>query len=309
MSRVAIIDMGTNTFNLLVVDVPHTGGYEILHSDKISVKLGEGGINQKLITPQAFQRGLDAVDAHKQTAVQYGAEHIYAFATSATRNATNGLEFTNQIDQLHNIEVQTIDGYKEMELIYYGVRQAVDFGHQNVLMVDIGGGSIEVMIGNSKDLLWGNSYELGISRLLQQFNPSDPMQKGEVLEVEQFFEKELVELKGIKERFNPQVLVGSSGSFDTFRCLLTHQGLALANNGISAELPLDLYFGLHRQLVLSTIKERERMPGMDPIRVDMIVLSSIFTNFMVRFFEINRLFQSSYALREGAIWNIVQSYP
>src|SRR5690554_4040555 len=125
MSRVAIIDMGTNTFNLLVVDVPHTGGYEILHSDKISVKLGEGGINQKLITPQAFQRGLDAVDAHKQTAVQYGAEHIYAFATSATRNATNGLEFTNQIDQLHNIEVQTIDGYKEMELIYYGVRQAV----------------------------------------------------------------------------------------------------------------------------------------------------------------------------------------
>lgn len=309
MSRVAIIDMGTNTFNLLVVDVPHTGGYEILHSDKISVKLGEGGINQKLITPQAFQRGLDAVDAHKQTAVQYGAEHIYAFATSATRNATNGLEFTNQIDQLHNIEVQTIDGHKEMELIYYGVRQAVDFGHQNVLMVDIGGGSIEVMIGNSKDLLWGNSYELGISRLLQQFNPSDPMQKGEVLEVEHFFEKELVELREIKERFNPQVLVGSSGSFDTFRCLLTHQGLALANNGISAELPLDLYFGLHRQLVLSTIKERERMPGMDPIRVDMIVLSSIFTNFMVRFFEINRLFQSSYALREGAIWNIVQSYP
>jgi exopolyphosphatase/guanosine-5'-triphosphate,3'-diphosphate pyrophosphatase len=307
MSKVAIIDLGTNTFNLLVAGVNGDGTYQIIHSGKLPVKLGEGGINQKFIAPAAYQRGLNAIGEHLRTILLHGASEIFAFATSATRNASNGNNFTDDIKNLYGIDVKVIDGDEEAELIYLGVRQAVLLNDQNVLIIDIGGGSNEIIIGNGQRYLWKRSYDLGVSRLLQKFSPSDPIKPTEIEQVEKYLEKELSDMVEPMQKHQPAIIIGSSGSFDTYRSVLTAAKAIEPNGNPSVEIPLKEYFKLHSHLITTTKEQRNTIPGMDPMRVEMIVLATIFTNFLIKKFGIERMMQSVYALKEGAIWKLIRS--
>jgi exopolyphosphatase/guanosine-5'-triphosphate,3'-diphosphate pyrophosphatase len=305
MRKVAIIDMGTNTFNLLVASVNGDLSYQIIHSSKQAVKLGEGGINQKYITPAAYQRGLNAIGEHMRTILLHGANEIFAFATSATRNASNGHELVADIKNLFGVDVQVIGGDEEAELIYMGIRQAVELNSENVLMLDIGGGSNEMIIGNGERFHWKRSYDLGISRLLQQFNPSDPIAEDEIAAVEEYLEAQLADLIEPMEHFKPKMIIGSSGSFDTYRNILVAANIVKANGDPSIEIPMEEYFNLHNHLIKTSKQQRSAIPGMDPMRVEMIVLATIFTHFLVRRFGIERMVQSSYTLKEGAVWRMI----
>lgn len=297
--------MGTNTFNLLVASVNGDLSYQIIHSSKQAVKLGEGGINQKYITPAAYQRGLNAIGEHMRTILLHGANEIFAFATSATRNASNGHELVADIKNLFGVDVQVIGGDEEAELIYMGIRQAVELNSENVLMLDIGGGSNEMIIGNGERFHWKRSYDLGISRLLQQFNPSDPIAEDEIAAVEEYLEAQLADLIEPMEHFKPKMIIGSSGSFDTYRNILVAANIVKANGDPSIEIPMEEYFNLHNHLIKTSKQQRSAIPGMDPMRVEMIVLATIFTHFLVRRFGIERMVQSSYALKEGAVWRMI----
>ncbi len=307
MRKVAIIDLGTNTFNLLIASVNGDKTYQILHSGKLPVKLGEGGINQKIIAPAAYQRGLNAIGEHFRTILLHGATDVFAFATSATRNAANGQDFVNDIKNLFGVEVKVIQGDEEAELIYYGVRQAVSLNSENAIIIDIGGGSNEIIIGNGENYHWKRSYDLGISRLLQMFNPSDPITLAEVETIEEYVGKELADLEEPMKKFSPKLIVGSSGSFDTYRSILTSEKVISPNGNPSVEIPIDEYLKLHKRLVSTTKEQRNAIPGMDPMRVDMIVLATIFTNFLIKKFGIDRMIQSAYALKEGAVWKMINS--
>lgn len=307
MRKVAIIDMGTNTFNLLVAAVNGNGAYQILNSSKQPVKLGEGGINQKFIAPAAYQRGLNAIAEHFRTIMLYGVTEVHAFATSATRNATNGPQFVNDIYKQFGVKVQVIPGDKEAELIYYGVRQAIELGDQKALILDIGGGSNEVIIGNARQLFWKRSYDLGISRLLQQFKPTDPITLAERFEIEGYITSQLSDLDMAVEEHRPTLIVGSSGSFDTYRSIMAEAGLIASNGRPSVELPMNEYVALHEKLVAMTIAERSRVPGMEPVRVEMIALASIFTHLLVKRYGLTQMYQSTYALKEGAVWQLLNT--
>jgi exopolyphosphatase/guanosine-5'-triphosphate,3'-diphosphate pyrophosphatase len=303
--RVAIIDMGTNTFNLLIAETNGDSSYQILHNSKYAVKLGEGGINKKIITPEAWERGLAAIESHISTISTFNVEKIFAFATSATRDAENGAAFVNEIYNMHKLKVDVISGETEARFIYQGVKQAIDLGDSINLVLDIGGGSNELILCNAKQAIWMHSFNLGIQRLLQQFRPSDPITPEEVMQIEQFLDQELKLLFDASISYPPIRLIGSSGSFDTFRSLLAHAGVIPATKQNSAEIPLSAYNILHQTLLKSTRPERAAMKGMEPIRVDFIVLASIFTNFIVNRLVIKSIYQSNYALKEGALWEII----
>jgi exopolyphosphatase/guanosine-5'-triphosphate,3'-diphosphate pyrophosphatase len=307
MKKIAIIDLGTNTFNLLIVSVNGDKSYQIIHNGKLAVKLGEGGINQNYIAPIAYQRGINAIGEHFRTILLHGASEIFAFATSALRNASNGQDFVNEIKNLFGVEVRLINGDEEAELIYLGIRQAVPLNEENVLILDIGGGSNELIIGNSKKFMWRRSYDLGISRLLQKFKPSDPISLNQIEEVERYIEFELADLVEPLGLYQPKILVGSSGSFDTYRSILTATNIITPNGDPSIEIPLDEYFKLHNRLILTTIDQRTAISGMDPMRVEMIVLATVFTHFLIRKFGITRMIQSAYSLKEGAVWKVINS--
>jgi len=303
--RVAIIDMGTNTFNLLVVEANGDNRYQTLHNSKCFVKLGEGGIDRKFIAPEAWARGLKAIDTHMSTIATINVDKVFAFATSATRDAENGASFVGEIFRKYHLKVSIIDGNQEALLIYQGVRQAVDLGNQINLILDIGGGSNELILCNAEQASWMHSFNLGVQRLLNQFSPSNPITPDEVNRIEQFLEVELQTLFEATAKHHPVRLIGSSGSFDTYRSLLAHAGAIPYSEHYSAEIPMDVYLQLHQNLLKSTRDERIAMPGMELIRVDFIVLASIFTNFIVHRLGIKSIYQSNYALKEGALWKIL----
>ena len=308
--RIAIIDMGTNTFNLLIAEATENNSYNILFKDKAGVKLGKGGINNKVITTEAFERGIKAISQHMQSIKKYDADKIVATATSGVRSTENGKEFVQTIENKFGIKIQIISGDEEAELIYRGVKQAIKFNNHNVLILDIGGGSNEFIIANSSGLLWKHSFNLGIARLLDMFNPSDPISKEEINKVEQYINSELDILYEAFEKYKPNKLIGCSGTFSSFRSMI------IAKNGCIPEIikkqnfysiNLNDYAVLHKELLQSTLEERKNMKGLDLVRIEMIVLASIFVNFIIRKFKIKSLTQSSFAIKEGMVDKILNN--
>lgn len=304
---IAIIDLGTNTFNLLVAQSNGDGKYNIIHESKCPVKLGEGGLTQKIIIPAAWQRGIDAIEKHMQTAKSLSAEHFFAFATSATRDASNGKAFVEEIYSRFGLKIEVIDGSREATLIYKGVRQAIELGNECNLILDIGGGSNEIILANSKEVFWLKSFDLGVSRLMQLFNPSDPITKEQVVAIENFISRELEPLFDAVKRYKPTRMVGSSGSFDSFRNILEFDGKIELSDKTWAQIPMQEYVNLHNLFITSVREERLKIKGLDPIRVDLIVLASIFVNFLVERFNIKSMFQSEYALKEGFLSELSES--
>ncbi len=301
----AILDFGTNTFNLLIAQ---TGkhGFHILQRSKQPVKMGKGGIQQNRITGDAFERGLTAIETHMAVIRQYNVDEIRAYATSAIRNAMNGEEFTREVEKRYGFRVRVISGDREAELIYKGVRQTVALGDQNVMILDIGGGSNEFIICNRTGILWKHSFELGMARLLELFDLSEPITSDEVLALESYFRQKLRPLMEAVEKTKPVALIGASGSFDTFHTLILHRTGQDPDHSYGREIPMQEYKYLHRVLVRSTLDERKAMPGMEPVRVEMIVAATIFVSFVIRECHIRQLHHSEFALKEGVLSELAE---
>ena len=151
--RVAIIDMGTNTFHLLLAELS-VGAFKITYREKVPVKIGMGGINQGYITADAMGRALTTMRSFKNTVKEFKVEKVMAFGTSALRNARNGEEVAKKIESETGIQTQIISGLKEAEYIYKGTTAAIKMGLGKCLIMDIGGGSVEFIIGNEKEIFW-----------------------------------------------------------------------------------------------------------------------------------------------------------
>ncbi|MFC2096168.1 phosphatase [Bacteroidota bacterium] len=308
--RIAIIDMGTNTFNLLIVEVYNKTHYKIIFKDKAGVKLGKGGINNKIITPEAFERGVSSIGKHIDSIKKFNAEKIIATATSGVRSTENGEEFVKTLESKFGIKVRIISGDEEAELIYRGVKQAVKFNSENVLILDIGGGSNEFIIANNKGLIWKHSFNLGMARLLDMFKPSDPITLIEIKKVKTYIDSELKALYDAVEKYQPEILIGCSGTFNSFRSMIIAR-----NGGITEDIkksnsyPINLndYKLLHNDLLKSTLEVRKKMKGLELVRVEMIVLASIFVNFIINKFNVKSLTQSSFAIKEGMVDKILNS--
>jgi exopolyphosphatase / guanosine-5'-triphosphate,3'-diphosphate pyrophosphatase len=304
--RIAILDFGTNTFNLLIADTLEDNKLKMIHSSKEPVKLGKGGIHKKIITDEAQERALSAIERHYEKINEHGAEKVYAFATSAIRDASNARQFVNVVKEKFNLYVNIIPGEKEAELIYKGVRQSYPMGKETVIILDIGGGSNEFIIANNEQIFWKESFNLGMARMLEMFPVSDPIKESEIKTLLNHFKIELKPLFEAVEKYKPLKLVGSSGSFETFSTILSFRksDKYKMNESLCREISYDDYLELHQTLLKSTLEERKIMPGMEPVRIEMIVIASIFVSFVLEKCQIKEIIQSDYALKEGVIGEI-----
>jgi exopolyphosphatase/guanosine-5'-triphosphate,3'-diphosphate pyrophosphatase len=214
MSRIAIIDLGTNTFHLLIAEIRESG-YRIIHRDRLAVKIGMGGINRDFITEGGMQRAMVALQSFKNSMDEFDVHRVYAFGTSALRNAKNGIEVVDKIKAITGIEVNIISGDQEAEFIYYGVKSAVGLGNDTSVIMDIGGGSVEFIIADSETIFWKESFEIGAQRLLEKFQHHDPIHFEEIIALDHYLLESLLPLKQALTKYHPTVLVGSSGTFDT----------------------------------------------------------------------------------------------
>jgi exopolyphosphatase/guanosine-5'-triphosphate,3'-diphosphate pyrophosphatase len=297
----AILDFGTNTFNLLIAEKDDKG-FKVLYNGKQGVKLGKGGINKRTISPDAMERGFTAISNHIKTIEEYGVSEIHAYATSAMRNADNGLEFAAQIEDKFGFKTNIIDGEEEAALIYEGISASINLDLEPAMILDIGGGSNEFIICNSEGILWKHSFELGMARIIEKFQLSEPIKKEEIDLLENYYNSELNLLWEQLKIFNPRTLIGASGSFDTLAEMARLRfEIKTPNDVSSVEIDMDHYNEIHTLLLNSTREERLLMPGMEPVRVEMIVPAAIFINFVYNRCGLTAMKQSGYALKEGVM--------
>jgi exopolyphosphatase/guanosine-5'-triphosphate,3'-diphosphate pyrophosphatase len=306
-TRIAIIDMGTNTFHLLLAEADDHG-YHITYRDRLAVKIGKGGINQGMITQEGLKRALVGMQSFKNIIDDHGgASRIYAFGTSALRNASNKEEVRAMILGLTGIDVQIISGDEEAQFIYEGVKAALGLGDDHSLIMDIGGGSVEFIIGNHHKVLWKQSLEIGAQRLLEEFQKNDPITAEEIQMLDNHFSKVLQPVFDALAKFPAHTLVGSSGSFDTLSDIFCAQHeISKAPEEIETPLSLEGFYEIYDELIHKNRQQRMEIPGMIEMRVDMIVVACCLIRYLVEHHAFNRIRVSTYSLKEGVLASLIQ---
>ena len=306
--HLAIIDIGTNTINLAIASVDNDQ-YQIIYSGKEAAKMGKGGINEGKFTPEAIERGITAIGHHMDTIKMFNVDKTIAIGTSGMRNCSNGVDFANMVKEKYGIEVKIISGEDEAQMIYDGVKQVMPIGSDRVLILDIGGGSCEFIIANKEGIIWKHSFELGMARLLDKFTPSDPITPQEIKSIEMYLRQELTPLYEALHNYPTATLIGTSGSFDTIATLVAaikhpHLNVKLST---SYNIRVPNFEEVHRKIISSTSAQRSEMKQMDPSRIDLIVVGSLFINFVVREMRIEHIFQCGFALKQGAVYQFINN--
>ena len=306
MRKIGIIDLGTNTFNLLLAEVKEQD-YTIFYKTKIAVKLGEGGITKGFIAGTPYKRGIAALTQYKAKLVEENITEFYAVATSAIRSASNGTLFVKEVQDTLGILINVIDGDTEANLIYQGVKQAMDLGDSPKLIIDIGGGSTEFIIANSEETFWRKSYKLGVARLLEMFEPANPIKLEDVTAIDEYLEESLEEMLEMAEVYEVNCLIGSSGSFDTLAEMISCKNgdCELWKKETNYQFLMTDYNGIQRMISGSTLQQRLHMEGLVPMRADMIVIAVVIINYILNRLIIHDLRLSSYALKEGLIDTLI----
>lgn len=299
--KAAIIDMGTNTFHLLLVEL-YEDRFDTIYKEKIAVKIGKGGITQNMLHPDAQKRAFQTLRHFRNLIDGENITNIFAFATSAVRNAENGSDFVKAIKEKLDISVNVISGEQEAQLIYEGIRFSGSLNGQTNLMMDIGGGSVEFIIGTAQEAFWRKSFEIGGQRMLDLFHYHDPILVEEIQNLTQYLENNLIELRDAIDLHKPSALVGASGTFDTLTDIYfqsLHQQKSKTQQVF--DLPRDAFDTIADQLLNLNKEDRLKIPGMIPMRVDMIVVASCLIKYILKLVPVKVLTCSNYALKEGAI--------
>lgn len=308
-SPIAVIDMGTNTFHILIGH-PGASKVEVLYTEKVAVGLGKGGISEGKITAEAMERALRALEGFKEKIKGYAIQDadVIITGTSAVRQARNNWELISRIELELGWKVRVLDGNQEATLIFKGVLHALDMPLQRALVVDIGGGSVEFMIGEGDQLVWKKSVEIGGQRLMDKFHHSDPIAHSEQEALKDYLEESLTEVAHAIFTYKPEVFIGSSGSFDTLAemNMQYHQLNVSIDEMTMYRIPMSDYKRMRDELLRSTRAERLQIPGMIPLRADMIVVAIILLDYIFDCLEPHEIVVSTYALKEGVLYAAVE---
>jgi exopolyphosphatase/guanosine-5'-triphosphate,3'-diphosphate pyrophosphatase len=300
----AVIDLGTNTFNLLIGDSRQKEN-GILISLEEPVMLGKGGIQNNLITHEAFDRAFTVLKKFRNILNQYPIESINAFATSAIRNAINGNDFNQLVLEKFQIKIQTISGDLEAEYIYYGVRNSFDFQGENYLIMDIGGGSVEFIIGNKEQYYWKQSFEVGAIRLHERFKKHDPILSTEINEIKQYLLENLTPLLNQINLYPIKGLIGSAGSFESMWQIIEGDFSSKCET-VSPyakrvdELDLNQFLQF---IIQSNLGKRKQLQNLVEFRREYIVVACVLIEFILQNTQIKEMICSDFALKEGVYFH------
>lgn len=292
--RKGVIDLGTNTFNLLIAETSETN-FRVIHAEKDGVALGMGGINKNVIAEDAMERALVTLKRFYDLCSEHSVQYISAFGTSALRGAENAHTFLNRVRQEVGMEVYIISGLEEAELIYQGVRWSYNFQESGVIM-DIGGGSTEFIQADDTGMKRAVSLDIGVSRMYQQLQLSDPFTPEDVATIERWLE---AQSKGKLDDWKSELLIGASGTFETFYELHHSQKFPVGQESIPMK-KADLIATMDA-IIASTLKEREQNPYIIPIRQKMAPIAAVKIKWVLQKLEVKNVLISPCSLKEGAL--------
>ncbi|MEM8898835.1 MAG: exopolyphosphatase [Bacteroidota bacterium] len=301
--RIAALDLGTNLFHLLIAEINSSGKVSFLLKEDFMVTIGEGGMAQKEIIPVAYKRGLDTMTHIQKLVSEYEVEEVVGCATSAIRDAGNGQQFVDEVGAQTGIHIDIIHGHREAELIHKGVLWGADMDKdQPALLIDIGGGSVELILSKGGEIIWLDSLQLGAARLAEKFPVLDPIPSTYFSPLKAHIRSVLQSLPQIVFEHLPTNWIGVNGAFDTLSHMLMEDQHKDDDFPHRFEFRMKEYEKVASQLYQSTIKERTHFAGMIPVRIDNIVLACAVIEVLAEILPPETIQVSQYALLEGLIF-------
>jgi exopolyphosphatase/guanosine-5'-triphosphate,3'-diphosphate pyrophosphatase len=300
--RSAVVDLGTNTFDLIIVEKESAHNrFQIIYTDKSFVSLGQGGINEKRITKEAMDRAYFALEHFIQACTEENVAkvNIHAFGTSALRDANNTDEFLSFIKHHFDLDIKVIKGKEEARYIYEGIKGIHNFREESCIM-DIGGGSTEFIFADKDGVHQIDSLNIGVSRILQRFDIPNQLTSSKIDEVKEFMNREA---GNIFDTRNTSVLIGAAGSFETFYQLVT--GKTTYDDFSTIEIPFESLKTHLKSLIKSGLTERNNNFRIPDYRKKMIHIAALQTLWVIEKQKIRRCYFSPAALKEGVIFSEV----
>jgi exopolyphosphatase / guanosine-5'-triphosphate,3'-diphosphate pyrophosphatase len=306
--RIAAIDIGTNSVHMIVVRVRADLSFEVIDREKAMVRLGAGGLDGRALTAEAMTSALQALSKFKRLAESHGVDEILASATSAVREARNGGEFLGRIEHDTGIQARVIAGPEEARLIHLAAVYGVDVGSGRAVVIDIGGGSVEITLGTATSIQLARSFKIGVIRLTERFVRNDPLSDRDERKLSKAIAAEI-------DRHCEQIttmgfdrVIGTSGTILGIGTLAATAARGtppadLRNLRISAKQ----IRRVRKEMVSLDIESRLAVPGMDPRRADLVVAGSVLIDTIIRRLGAEELTLCDLALREGLVLDYISS--
>jgi len=309
--RLAAVDLGTNSFHMVVVEESEGKGIVEIDRVKDMICIGRGSISTKRLDPVAMAAGVATLKKFIVLATQRGVapHNIIAFATSAIREAENRDEFIDMVRQETGLKVKVISGKEEAQFIYYGVRNAVTLLDRPDLLFDIGGGSVEFIIADKKQIYLLESRKIGVARMLERFLTSDPVSKHELKLLDQFFASEMYGGAAEKAReLGVTRAIASSGTAQNIARMIRScndsDAVDVLNQSGFTRQEFERFY---RSAIMMDASARRRLTGLDEKRVDLIVPGMVLIDTIFRVFNLKEVIISDSALREGMVIHHIAS--
>jgi exopolyphosphatase/guanosine-5'-triphosphate,3'-diphosphate pyrophosphatase len=300
--RLAVIDLGSTSFHLLVADATAAGRLTPVHSERVMLRLGAALASGRRIPDAAARRAVEAALGLGEAARREGAERIVAVGTAALREAANGAALTRAIGRALGLPVRLLTGEEEARLIFSAFRRRVWMPRGRVLGADLGGGSLELAVGDTHDVFFEATLALGVARLHSEIVRSDPMTAEEASAVRKRVHALLApKLRPVAAQA-PVACVAAGGTARALGWLVTGlRGLRPARSVNHLEIPLEELRDVSARLVRSSHAERLRMPGIRRRRADLLPTGALVLLAAAEMLELDGYTLSDWGLREGVL--------
>lgn len=295
MKTIACLDLGTNTFHLLIVSTEDKRFTE-LYRKREYIILAEDGI--ETIGEKAIQRAKAAILTFKKALVKFRPEELRILGTEALRRASNGDIITDFIAEHLQVKPEIISGPREAELIFKGTQLMIDMSKGNYCIMDIGGGSVEFILSSDGEIKFMQSFKVGVTVLYNAFHKTEPISVKEKTAINEFLDTELHPLIEVLEKSQGRIsLVGASGSYEVLQSILEGD---IKRNDISRFKTKEFY-DLCDSLLIKNKAERGLVNGLPKERVNMIVVAFLLVKYVLDTAKFKDIIVSPYALKEGVL--------
>src|SRR5471032_2451924 len=307
--RIAAIDIGTNSIHMIVVQVRPDLSFEVIDREKEMVSLGAGGLDGRALTPEAMHAALQVLSKFRRLAESHRVDEVIAVATSATREAENGGEFLRTVTQQTGIRPRVISGTEEARLIHLAAVYGVSVSGDVAVVIDIGGGSVEVTRGTGPAIDLGRSFKLGVIRLTERFVKGDPLEPRDERKLVRHIDAEIGKYLNQIARAGFDRVIGTSGT------VLSIGAVAAAADGQAPGAPLrnrriaaKQLHAVRKELVSLDIERRLRVPGLEPRRADLAVAGAILLDEILKRLGAPELTLCDLSLREGLVLDYISRH-
>jgi len=308
--KIAAIDIGSNSIHIVIVEVSASGGFRVIDREKEMVRLGAETLSRGALPAAAMRRGIEVLSKYKRLTESNGTDKLIAVATSAIREARNGEEFLERAGREIGIWPRAVSGEEEARLIYLAALHSIHLEGKRALVLDIGGGSVELALGAGRRLELAVSEKLGVLRMTEQFVTSDPLSARDGKRLVEQIDRQIGPHAARIRDVGFEVAVGTSGTILALGAMAQVVGTGAQAEALHHVTVKSAWIHeLRERLQRTDVKERLRMPALDETRADIIVAGGIILDTLLQRLGIDNLTLCEWALREGILLDYIHGHP